>query len=271
MGGRRIAIMPELPDVEVFGDYLEAHALRQRIEAVTVSDTAILDEGTSPQSLGRRLAGRRLEGTRRHGKNLFARISREGGWLRLHFGMTGKLAYGKDGSEEPPHTRFRMDFENGRYLAFQNQRKLGRVSWVRSIDEWVDERSLGPDALEVDLDAFRERLGGRKGSVKGTLMDQGVIAGLGNVYTDEILFQAGLHPRTPVQDLEEGVLRDLFETMKRVIRRAIEARVEDFPDDFLVPHRNEGEACPRCGTPLERIEVVGRGTYLCPKEQPEPS
>lgn len=96
-----------------------------------------------------------------------------------------------------------------------------------------------------------------------------MLAGLGNEYTDEILFQAGLHPRTPVEALDDEALERLYDTMREVIEKADEARVDPdrMPDSFLLPHRDEGAPCPRCGRPLEKIEVVGRPTYLCPHEQ----
>lgn len=148
-------------------------------------------------------------------------------------------------------------------------RKFGQIGLVDDVEAFVEAEGLGPDAQELDLDGFRERLAGRRGTIKGTLMNQQVIAGLGNEYTDEILFQAGLHPRTPVEALDDEALERVYEIMREVIEKAVEARIDPdrMPDSFLLPHREEGTACPRCGRPLEKIEVVGRPTYLCPHEQ----
>lgn len=262
--------MPELPDVEVFRRRLDAAARGRRVEALRAVDPAILGDELSPQGLGRRLKRRGLGPSRRHGKNLFTPLAEGGGWLRWHFGMTGEVIPVQRGEGDPRHTRARLELDGGTRLAFVSRRKLARLGWVEDADAWVEAHELGPDALALDDDGFRTRLEGRGGSIKGALMNQSLLAGIGNVYADEALFQARVHPSTPITDLPPRALGALHQALQRVLREAIDAGVRDFPDHFLVPHRAEGEPCPRCGEALERTEVVGRATYLCPREQPAP-
>lgn len=259
--------MPELPDVEVFRRYVDATSLHRDIDHAMVPDSRVLD--SSPTTLRRHLQGHRLIGTHRHGKYLFTHLD-HGPWLLLHFGMTGSPVAYERADREPDHVRLRLDFADGRHLAYRNTRLFGTVAIVHDPAENVRERGLGPDALDLDLDGFRDRLDGRRGMVKSTLMNQSVLAGLGNVWTDEILFQARIHPKTRIPDLGAAVERRLFSTMCRVIERSIEfhADPERAPEHYLLRHREPGTRCPReCGGDVRRISVSGRPTYLCPSCQ----
>lgn len=257
--------MPELPDVEVFRERLESTSLNREIRTVSVDADRVLKD-VSERTLRSRLKGGALTSTRRHGKHLFARI-RGDGWLRLHFGMTGELVPYGEGDEPPGHVRLRLDFAGGDRLAYRNVRKLGEIGLVEDPDGFVEEKGLGPDALDLDREGFRRRLDGRRGAIKSTLMNQEVVAGIGNVYADEILFRARIHPETPIGELDDGALRRLHRAVGDVLQAAIDARVTDFPRSFLLPDREEGAPCPRCGTPLEKIRVSGRPTYFCPEDQ----
>jgi formamidopyrimidine-DNA glycosylase len=110
-------------------------------------------------------------------------------------------------------------------------------------------------------------LEGGGGSLKGTLMNQELIAGLGTVYTDEILFQVGLHPKRTAGEVDDDTVTDLHRVMGEVLRASVDARVEDFPSDFLIPRREEGAECPRCRGTIEKTRVSGRPTYFCPDHQ----
>ena len=193
-----------------------------------------------------------------------------GGWLRIHFGMTGALRYHREG-EEPDHTRLRIDFENGFHLAFQNMRKLGMIGLIRDPERWGRDEGLGPDALAVSGARFRSLLRGRRGMIKSLLMDQHVIAGLGNVYADEVLFQSAVHPRAPAAALGGDALAGMRDTMVGVLERAVDARArpERMPSDWLIAHRHSGGTCPLCGKDLESVKVSGRTAYYCPHRQPE--
>ncbi len=259
--------MPELPDVAVLKRYLDATALHNEIADVDVRDDYVL-KGVSARKLADALKGRRFESTLRHGKNLLVETDGEN-WLRLHFGMTGNLNYHKKGGSDPEHTRVLFAFADGYHLAYVCPRKLGRISLTSGPEEFAREQNLGPDAGRVGQDEFTRMMDGRRGMLKTTLMNQSVIAGLGNVYTDEVLFQARLHPETKVKSLSREQLRGLHRIIQRVIRVALnhDADARDFPRTYLAPHRGAGEDCPRCGADIRRIEVNQRGTYICPRCQ----
>lgn len=256
--------MPELPDVEVFKGYLDATALHQEIEKVQVHDARVLSDLTQ-QALQKRLVGRELEKTRRHGKHLFVKAG-DKGWLRLHFGMTGFLRYFKRADKEPGHVAMTIAFANGFRLVFDNHRRLGQVGWIESPQMFVREEGLGPDALnDLNGDRFREVMSDRRGYVKSALMNQQIIAGIGNVYSDEILFQARIAPRTRVEKMDANRLGRLFEALQAVLRTAIRSKAdpEKFPRGFLIVHRGEQGRCPRCGGRIEEVAVAGRNGYAC--------
>jgi formamidopyrimidine-DNA glycosylase len=267
--------MPELPDVEIYKRYLDEHALRQTIADVAVNDARIL-HGLPAEAFIARLRGNRFEDSRRHGKHLLVRL-RDGGWLTLHFGMTGNLVCFRDRGDDPPYDRVRFDFERGGHLAYVNRRMLGRVGLTEDAEAFVQEEELGPDALDpaFDLEALTRALAGRRRDLKAVLMDQAVVAGIGNIYADEILFQARLHPQTPASSLDERARRALLGQIKAVLETAIErgAGAEQFlerlPEHYLLPHREKGGKCPRCGSAIATLKSGGRTSHYCPRCQKE--
>lgn len=256
--------MPELPDVEVFKRHLDSTALHKKIQRAEVRCEELLH--VTPRTLKRRLHGHALESTRRHGKFLFAGTGKGKGALMLHFGMTGSLEYGKDKDKPPEHSCLALHFGNGYRLDFINVRKFGEMDWVNDVDDYLKERDLGPDAADLMQDEFIERLSEKRGSIKSALMDQSTMAGIGNVYSDEILFQAGIHPKTSTKALEKTDLLKIYKKMHRVFEDAIAAKAQPgkMPGSFLTPRREPGKACPKCGGKLEKTKVNGRSTYLCP-------
>ena len=184
----------------------------------------------------------------------------------MHFGMTGDLKYYKNAEDEPDYEQVSFHFENGYQLGYLMPRKLGEIRILDSVDEFLEEKKLGPDVLEVDFDEFCELLSGRRGMIKTTLMNQEVMAGVGNVYSDEILFQARVYPRAQISDLNRKQLRAVYDAMREVLETVIKrkANPEDFPESFLIPHRSEGKTCPRCKSKIQRIKVSGRSGYYCP-------
>lgn len=267
--------MPELPDVENYKRYLSATALHKRIDNVNIGSTKIL-HGMSSRGLRSALRGRSMERTRRHGKHLFAALD-DGMWLALHFGMTGRLVYFKSLDRDPEHDRLRLDFDNGYHLAFVNQRLFGSVGVIANPEAFIGSEKLGPDALDAFLDqvAFKRLMRGRKGGIKSALTDQTLLAGIGNIYSDEILFQAGLHPGALAQSLTDKELSALYRTMRRVLKAAIERGagseelVDRLPANYLLPHRQKGETCPRCKTRIKTLNAAGRTAYFCPRCQPK--
>jgi formamidopyrimidine-DNA glycosylase len=256
--------MPELPDVEVFRRYLNSTALHKKISGIEVRTKKIL-EGVSARTLRDRLAGRSFSATGRRGKYLFARLEGDG-WLVEHFGMTGELKYFQDPADEPDHTRMLLLFNNGYRLAYVNVRLLGKIAWAKTIEEFADGHNLGPDALEIGRDDFAGILEKKRGSLKAALMNQSDLSGIGNIYSDEILFQAGLHPQSEPRDLDRETVNRLHRTMRRVLKTAIgnKADPEKFPRGYLTGKREEGADCPRCGGKIERLKISGRSAYFCP-------
>jgi formamidopyrimidine-DNA glycosylase len=255
--------MPELPDVETFKRYLNANSLHQRIEDVDVRKAYVLKD-TSARELARKLKGRRFELSRRHGKHLFVRAD-DDVWLRLHFGMTGSLQYFKNDEQAPRHTRVLFAFANNHCLAFDDQRQFGQISLLTDVDEFLKKRALGPDALDLDLGKFRKILAKHRGAVKSILMNQRLIAGIGNIYADEILFRTRVHPATEISLLDGKALTKLFRATHYILQKAIAAKadVNRMPKSWLLPHRGKGGKCPRCGRKLRSAKVGGRTAWFC--------
>lgn len=256
--------MPELPDVETWRRYVEATALHREVAAVDVDAPRML-KSVTPDRLKAALEGHSFATTARHGKYMFAGLS-EGGWLLLHFGMTGHLKYLKDPDGALDGARLILRFANDYHLAGFWPRRLGRIGLVDDPVTFAEAEGLGPDALALDQAAFAEILAKRRGTVKAALMDQGFIAGVGNVYSDEILFQARIDPRAAPRQLEARQTRALYRAMVHVLETAIERQADPdrLPRSWLLPRRHEGARCPRCGGPVARIKASGRTAYLCP-------
>ncbi|WP_404364132.1 Fpg/Nei family DNA glycosylase [Marinobacter sp.] len=268
--------MPELPDVEVFKRYIDATSLKKKIVRVEVPDSKVLVD-CSAGELADAVRDNSLLGTRRWGKHLFAELD-SGNWLALHFRMTSYPRYFKmpEGDEEDSrdarYDAVRFFFDNDYAFAFNSRRKLGRIQVIDDPDRFAEEHDLGPDALSLSEDQFAELAAGSRAGVKSMLMNQKLLSGIGNEYSDEILFQAKLHPEKKTNRLHEAGHRKLYRIMNEVLEEAINAKVdpEKMPDHFLTPNRQEGKPCPRCGSALEKITAAGRSAYICPSCQPEP-
>jgi formamidopyrimidine-DNA glycosylase len=261
--------MPELPDVEVFRRYLNRTALNKKIRDVEVVNKTLLKDVT-PVKLGRALKGKKLTDSYRHGKNLFARLSGNG-WLHLHFGMTGFLKYYKDTEKRPEHLRVELKFSNDYHLGYDSQRMLGSVGLVDEVEAYIEQQKLGPDPLtkSFSFHDFSDIAHNRRGSLKSFFMNQNAISGIGNVYSDEILFQSNIHPETDLRSLSEKQLKKLYNAMQRVLNKAIDYKVDisRFPDTYLLPNRDEGVSCPRCDGKIKKLNVSGRSTYYCDHHQ----
>lgn len=258
--------MPELPEVELYCRYFVAHALQQKIERVRVRDGRILGDLRKGR-IASALRGRHFRSVRRHGKHLFADAGNV--WLHLHFGMTGELTYYR--GDEPRFARVVFDFSGGAHLAYEDMRLFGVVDLTPDPEAFIADHGLGPDptARTFTLRRFRGLLASRRGAIKSLLMSQDVIAGVGNLYADETLYQASIHPRRPAGQLSNDELESLFTAMRRILREVIarKARGAGYPPRYLIPHRREGERCPRCGGSIERTVVFGRTTYFCGTHQ----
>jgi formamidopyrimidine-DNA glycosylase len=265
--------MPELPDVENYRRVLARNGLRKTIQRVVVRDARILGR-LSARKFASRLHGRQLIETRRHGKHLLARIDR-GGWLALHFGMIGALAFVRAGEDDPPFTRVRFEFARDGCLVYTSKRMLGRVGMTEDAGEFIAGHELGPDALDRHLDfaAFKAALLEGKSTAKSALMNQKKIAGIGNIFADEILFRARIDPTERTDRLEPAELRRLFRKMRDVLETSItrgagsEHFAERVPRGFLIPERRKGGQCPRCGSHLKLFKAGSRTGYCCPRCQ----
>ncbi|MBD3427102.1 MAG: DNA-formamidopyrimidine glycosylase [Candidatus Omnitrophica bacterium] len=259
--------MPELPDVEYYRRYLESTAMRKKIKSVEVQNAKVL-EGVSAKKLAKVLKNKKFTSTHRRGKNLFVSFAKDK-CLYMHFGMTGELKYFKGDEKEPDHARVLFGFSNGYRLAFMNQRLLGKVSVTGPADEVIAEKDLGPDALEISYEDFKKGIKGKIGAVKSALMDQSILSGVGNIYADEILFHARIHPKTTPKKLSGNALKRIYRNMKKILEKAIEKKADPdkFPRTWIIPARGEKEKCPRCGGGIKRIKISGRSSYFCPRCQ----
>lgn len=276
--------MPELPEVESARAAIERAALRRMIADVDDTD-AYECRPHRPGEIASALRGRELSGAHRLGKSMWCTTSGRDGddagpELGLHLGMSGRLVItAADGepveggdrlggryasaaqmaTEHPGWVRFAIAFADGGALRLVDPRRLGRAR----LDPDVD--ALGPDAAEVGREEFRSRVGRGRTAVKARLLDQSVIAGVGNLLADQTLWAAGIDPRRRVDTLDEADLNHLRVVLRRATRAAI--RHGGVHTGEVIAHRREGEHCPRCGAPMQRGTVGGRTTWWCSREQ----
>jgi formamidopyrimidine-DNA glycosylase len=249
--------MPELPEVERARALIESKALGRRVASADDRDTWVC-RPHAPGEIARAIEGATLVSAHRQGKAMWVELE-DGPPLGLHLGMTGRIAIDEDGARRA-WDRFTIHFEDGGTLALRDKRRLGRVV----LDP--DLSRLGPDAAEATRAEFRDRVGRGSAPLKARIMDQAVIAGVGNLLADEALWRAGLSPLRDAGSLSEEELDKLRRALRAATRRAI--RLGGVHTGELMPHRVRGGVCPRCGTPLERASVGGSTTYWCPREQP---
>lgn len=258
--------MPELPDVEGFRRQLAETLPGRRIRRARVKDPGVL-RNTTAETFARRLTGHRFTVPRRHGKWLI--LPTDGPALLIHSGMTGHPYYVGEGADAAPHERLVLELDEGE-LRYADLRKLRGV-WLADDEEDIAHVTgpQGPDALGLGLSAFRDALAGRRGQLKATLMDQSVIAGLGNLLADEICWRARVRPTRSVAQLDDGDLSDLHRAMTGVLRTAVPHGRVPRPARWLTGVRDEPEPrCPRCGARLSRGRVSGRTTWWCSRCQP---
>ena len=259
--------MPELPESDAARLVIERECLNRTIEKAELgSDTSYIDlPGDNERG---RLVGRQFTQTHRHGKYIFAG-SKTGPWMVVHLGMTGKLvAY--DAPDDPPeYTKFLLTFEGDRRLAFRCPRKLGRVAVVDDPDQFMEEEGYGPDALEISRKAFIETIGGTNGAIKSALMSQKKLAGIGNLWSDEIDYRMGLNPETKANSLSELCLKDMHGAMRDILGAVLdtEATYSKLPDDWLIHRRKDGADCGRCDGTIRKAKVGGRSAYYCDEHQ----
>jgi formamidopyrimidine-DNA glycosylase len=271
--------MPELPEVETIRRQLEPAITGRVIDAVRVIDER-WTRPVAPAEVERAVAGRRIEAVERRGKYLLLRLEGDR-TLAMHLRMTGNLLLQESGSDLP-HLRASFELDDGTRLLFTDARRFGQAVVLdgEGLDEYFAAR-LGVEPLSEALTGAElcRLASGRRAPLKSFLLNQTGVAGIGNIYADEALHRAALHPLSPAgsmkpEDCER--LRDGIVATLEAGLRSGGASVDDYrdargergamQDEFLV-HTREGEPCPRCGSAIRRIVVAGRSTYFCPSCQ----
>jgi len=270
--------MPELPEVETIVNGLRGPLIGRTFTGVRVGWENIVARPAVPE-FQRRIRGQQILSIRRRGKYLIADLS-GGDSLIIHLKMTGQLTVRPGDAPADKYGHIVFDLDNGRQLRFLDTRKFGRVYLVADEKEVVG--SLGPEPLADDftLSAFSALVRKRKGTLKPLLLNQQFIAGIGNIYADEALFVAGLHPQRKADTLTEEEIERLYQAIRQVLRQALADQGTTFDRAYrkvdgeegehqenLRVFRRKGQPCPRCGSTIERILVGGRGTHFCPRCQ----
>ncbi len=274
--------MPELPEVETIRRQLAPHLEGRRIKSAEILD-ARWTRPDPPEPVQAALAGARIERVARAGKYLIWELSEER-HLLIHLRMTGSLLF--DPPVDPVHTRVRLEFDRRHHLAYVDPRRFGTGHLVlgrAQRDAYLAAR-LGPEPLTPEFTAayLRRAARGRIAPVKAFVLDQRRIAGVGNIYADEALFGAGIHPLRPAGRLTLAQWERLQEAIEQALTAGIDAKgasIDDFrhvdgargsfQDRFQI-HLRDGQPCVRCGCPVRKIVVGGRGTYVCERCQPKP-
>jgi|SRR5215218_4472887 len=252
--------MPELPDVEGFRRVFASGAAGRRIERVELLDRSLL-RGGRPAAVERERFGDPL----RHGKWLIAPAGDSE--VLMHFGMTGLLDWASRRSVRHPHDRIVFVCRGGE-LRYRNMRKFGGVWIVGPGEREAVTGALGPDATQVDRERFHALLAGRRGGLKAALMDQRLVAGLGNLMVDEIAWRARVDPRAPLKRLSKRRRERLFDAMDEVVRESLPTGRVPTLEGWLTGARDGPQpTCPRCGAHLRKATVAGRTTAWCPRCQ----
>ncbi len=261
--------MPELPEVESFGKYLDRTSSDKIIENVEVKSPELL-QNVDENDLKEKLEGNKFTYTKRHGKYTFTHLDSDF-WLVLHYGMTGRLKYFQKHGDSPLYDRVLINFEDKSHLAFDDPRKFGKINLTSSMEDFIKERKLGPDALEINFKTFKGIFEKRRGAIKSALMDQHILAGIGNIYSDEILFQSCIHPKMQANKLNNTQMEQIFKVMKEVLNISVNKRIngEELPDSFIIPHRRKDGKCPNSDVKLKTVKISSRTAYYCPERQKE--
>jgi formamidopyrimidine-DNA glycosylase len=259
--------VPELPEVETVVRSLAPHLPGRAIVAARFTSKFVTPGNRA--KLARQLAGRTILSIRRRGKFILMQLDR--GTLVVHLGMTGQLLL--DSAEPADHTYGVFSLSEG-ILHYRDPRQFGRIEF--HADNQTRAHKLGPEPLEVSFEDFRAHLRDRKTSIKALLLNQKFLAGVGNIYADEALFLAGIHPLTIASRISAPRAAKLHQVIREVLTLAIEHRgssISDYVDadgnrgDFQMLHRvygREAEPCVNCSTPIRKIVVAARGTHFCP-------
>jgi len=276
--------MPELPEVETVARGLREVLPGRRILSVRLGKTDFIDD---PAALEQDLPGGTFARIRRLGKFLVLDLEprktpAEESSLLIHLGMTGKISVCPPETPVPDHTHVFLALDDGRELRYNDVRRFGRMALLANGAHERVLGGLGLEPLEISVAEFRTRIQARKSRIKALLLDQSVMRGIGNIYADESLWRARIHPEKTGARLKDDELRRLHRAVQHILREAIRLRgssVSDYVDldggrgEFQQKHRayqHDGKKCFRCGTIIRRIIVAGRSSHFCPQCQPAP-
>jgi len=288
--------MPELPEVETTVRDLRKKVLSRTFLDVWCDFPKMIKSPESFEKFKKKIKNKKILNLWRRGKNIIFDLS-EGLSMLIHQKLTGHLLYGKwqmvNGEwlakergplKEDPMNRFlHLIFwlDNGWQLALSDLRKFAKVELAPREKIESELENLGPDPLKIDFEEFKKRLTSKKGKIKQVLMNQEVISGVGNIYSDEALFRAKIHPLKDASELNENDLKNLYQALREILKKAIEVKGESI-SDYRTPsgergefdklrkvYRREGEPCVRCGTKIKRVKIGGRSAHYCPKCQKE--
>ncbi len=267
--------MPELPDVQVISE-----SLNRRVKGATIEDASVLRpivvRNLTDRDIAGGLEGQRIENVSRRGKFLLFGLS-SGDWLVINFMRAGRLRYWGSGEKVRGKPFVALQLADGARLSYTDPAMMGKVYLAAALEHVPTVASLGPDALDpaLRLEAFGENLRRRRGEIKGVLVNQSFVAGIGNAYADEILFHARVYPFRKTPTLDEHGVRCIYEAMRgvldeavRILRRRMGDDIHHEIRDFLQVHGRGGEPCPRCGNPISQLTARGRLTNFCRRCQP---
>jgi formamidopyrimidine-DNA glycosylase len=276
--------VPELPEVETIARGLQAVLPGRRILGVRLGKTDFIDD---PAAIERELPGCRIAGVRRFGKFLLLDLERPNATgaqfsLQVHLGMTGQIVTCPPDARVAPHTHMFFALDDGRELRYTDIRRFGRIRILANGARETVLAQFGLDPLEASEKEFQASIRSRRARIKALLLDQHVLRGIGNIYTDESLWRARIHPMRLGEKLKDEELHRLFRTVQQVLKEAIRLRgssVSDYVDsngergEFQLRHRvymREGKKCFRCSAVIRRVIVAGRSSYFCPRCQAAP-
>jgi formamidopyrimidine-DNA glycosylase len=276
--------MPELPEVETVVRGLRPRLTGRHIERLEVRQPLVIRGSLA--GFRRALRGARIGRIRRHGKHIVLELRAAANHARpvfwvVHLGMTGQFYVCRPEAPRLKHTHVVARLSSGEQLRFRDPRRFGKMLLLRG-EQLADYFApLGPEPLRISPASFSRLFAGRKAPVKNLLLNQNRLRGLGNIYANEALFVAGIHPARPAGSLGRGELKRLYSAMRGVLRQAIAEQGTTVADyrtadgasgdyqNFLRVYDREGRPCPRCGTTIERLVLAGRSAHFCPRCQPE--
>jgi formamidopyrimidine-DNA glycosylase len=282
-------LMPELPEVETVARGLQKSIAGRRIVSVRLGKTDFIDD---PAALEQHLPGRQITAVERYGKFMLLRLSAranavengeaKAASLLVHLGMTGQLAPSPAAQPSAKHTHVWFGLDDGRELRYTDPRRFGRMAYLTGAVLAEKLTAFGADPLQVSGEEFATRIRSRNAQIKALLLNQSVLRGVGNIYADESLWRAKIHPMRRGTELSKKQAHVLRRVLQDVLRKAIVAggsSISDFldaegqPGEYQRHHRaygREGKRCYRCGAAIRRVIVAGRSSYFCPRCQPAP-